>query len=203
MKSHTDLQVTGMHCANCSARLEKVLNQLPEIEASVSIATEKAHIVYNPDNTSLADLIEIIRGAGFDAHPIRDFAAEKQARAAALQYQQRQFMLSALLTAPLLIEMLLMFSGFHFMLPGWLQFLLATPVQFWIGRRFYTGAWSSLRGGGANMDVLVALGTSAAYLLSCVVVLANFFGMMPGQPIYFEASATLITLVLLGKLLEA
>ncbi|MDO9052923.1 MAG: heavy metal translocating P-type ATPase [Gallionella sp.] len=203
MKSHTDLQVTGMHCANCSARLEKVLNQRPEVQAAVSIATEKAHIVYNPDSTSLADLIEIIRGAGFDAHPIRDFAAEKQARTAALQSQQRQFILSALLTAPLLIEMLLMFSGFHFMLPGWLQFMLATPVQFWIGRRFYSGAWSSLRGGGANMDVLVALGTSAAYLLSCVVVLANFFGMMPGQPIYFEASATLITLVLLGKLLEA
>jgi len=203
MKTHTDLQVTGMHCAACSARLEKVLNQLPEVEATVSIATEKANIAYNPDDTSLSELIKAIQGAGFDAHPIRDFAAEKQARAAALQYQQRQFMLSALLTAPLLIEMLLMFSGFHFMLPGWLQFLLATPVQFWIGRRFYTGAWSSLRGGGANMDVLVALGTSAAYLLSCAVVLANFFGMMPGQPIYFEASATLITLVLLGKLLEA
>jgi Cu+-exporting ATPase len=201
MKSHTDLQVTGMHCANCSARLEKVLNQLPGVVATVSIATEKAHIVHG--DTSLAELIKAIQGAGFDAHPMRDFAAEKQARAAALQSQQRQFILSALLTAPLLIEMLLMFSGIHFMLPGWLQFLLATPVQFWIGRRFYSGAWSSLRGGGANMDVLVALGTSAAYLLSCAVVLANFFGMGLDQPIYFEASATLITLLLLGKLLEA
>ena len=85
------------------------------------------------------------------------------------------------------------------MLPGWLQWLLATPVQFWIGRRFYTGAWSSLRGGGANMDVLVALGTSAAYFLSCAVLLLR----MLDQPVYFEASATLITLVLLGKLLEA
>jgi len=201
MKSHIDLQVTGMHCANCSARLEKVLNQLPGVVATVSIATEKAHIVHG--DTSLAELIKAIQGAGFDAHPIRDFAAEKQARAAALRSQQRQFILSALLTAPLLVEMLLMFSGIHFMLPGWLQFLLATPVQFWIGRRFYSGAWSSLRGGGANMDVLVALGTSAAYLLSCAVVLANFFGMGLDQPIYFEASATLITLVLLGKLLEA
>ena len=193
-----DLQVTGMHCVNCSTRLEKVLNALPEVSASVSIATEKAHISYNPAQTGLADLIKAIQGAGFDAHPVRDFAAEKQTRAAALQRQQWQFVLSAMLTAPLLAQMLLMFAGFHLMLPDWLQFLLATPVQFWIGRRFYTGAWSSLRGGGANMDVLVALGTSAAYLMSCAVLLLNL-----DQPVYFEASATLITLVLMGKLLEA
>jgi Cu+-exporting ATPase len=84
------------------------------------------------------------------------------------------------------------------MLPVWLQFALATPVQFWIGSRFYSGAWSSLRGGGANMDVLVALGTSAAYLFSCTLWILNL-----DQPLYFETSATLITLVLLGKLLEA
>ena len=194
----TTLQVTGMHCGSCSARLEKVLNQLPGVAASVSIATEKANIAYNPDTISLAGLIVAIQGAGFDAHPLRDFAAEKLARAAALRREQRQFIISALLTAPLLIEMLLMFGGVHFMLPGWLQFLLATPVQFWIGWRFYSGAWSSLKNGGANMDVLVALGTSAAYLMSCAVLLFDL-----DQPIYFEASATLITLVLLGKLLEA
>ncbi len=196
--AHTDLQVTGMHCANCSARLEKVLNQLPDVQAAVSIATEKATISFNPDHTGIADLIKAIQGAGFNAHPVRDFAAEKRARAAALQTQQRQFILSALLTAPMLIEMLLMATGNHFMLPDWLPFVLATPVQFWIGRRFYTGAWSSLKGGGANMDVLVALGTSAAYFMSCAVVLLNL-----DQPVYFESSATLITLVLFGKLLEA
>jgi len=196
--SHTDLQVTGMHCANCSARLEKVLNQLPDVQAAVSIATEKATISFNPDQTGVADLIKAIQGAGFNAHPVRDFAAEKRARAAALQTQQRQFIISALLTAPMLIEMLLMATGNHFMLPDWLPFVLATPVQFWIGRRFYTGAWSSLKGGGANMDVLVALGTSSAYFMSCAVMLLNL-----DQPVYFESSATLITLVLLGKLLEA
>ncbi|MDO8208578.1 MAG: heavy metal translocating P-type ATPase [Gallionella sp.] len=195
---HTDLQVTGMHCASCSARLEKVLNQLPDVAASVSIATEKAHIAYNPDQITIAELIKVIQGTGFNAHALRDFAAEKQARAAALQSQQRQFSIAAVLTAPLAVEMLLMFAGVHFMLPTWLQFLLATPVQFWIGARFYVGALSSLRGGGANMDVLVALGTTAAYLLSCAVWLLNL-----DQPVYFEASATLITLVLLGKLLEA
>ncbi|MDO8813756.1 MAG: heavy metal translocating P-type ATPase [Gallionella sp.] len=196
--THIDLQITGMHCASCSARLEKVLNKLPEVAATVNIATEKAHIAYNPHQTDLAALIKAIQGAGFDAHPLRDFAAEKQARAAAYRQEQIQFFIAVLLTLPLLVEMLLMFIGIHAMLPGWAQWLLATPVQFWSGRRFYTGSWSSLRGGGANMDVLVALGTSAAYLLSCAVLLFNL-----DQPLYFEASATLITLVLLGKLLEA
>lgn len=193
-----DLRITGMHCASCSARLEKILNQLPEVQASVSIATEKAHIVYRADKTPLNTLINAIQGAGFQAHTLRDFAAEKVERAAAYRQQLTQLVLSALLTAPLVLEMLLMFAGVHVMLPAWLQWLLATPVQFWIGARFYRGAWSSLRGGGANMDVLVALGTSAAYLFSGVVMLFNL-----DQPLYFEASATLITLVLFGKLLEA
>ena len=195
---HTELQVTGMHCAACSARLEKALNLLPAVEASVSIATEKASITYDAGRISVEQLIKAIQSTGFNAHLLRDFAAEKQARLMTLQTQQRQFIISILLTAPLLIEMLLMFSGVNFMLPYWLQFALATPVQFWIGRRFYTGALSSLKGGSANMDVLVALGTSAAYLLSCAVWLLKL-----EQPVYFEASATLITLVLLGKLLEA
>ena len=193
-----DLQITGMHCASCSARLEKALNLIPDVNASVSIATEKAHIVYDPEKVALPDLIKAVQDTGFDAHPLRDFAAEKKARLDAFESQRRQFVVSALLTAPLIIEMLLMFAGIHVMLPVWVQFLLATPVQFWIGARFYSGAFAALKGGGANMDVLVALGTSAAYFLSCAVWLLNL-----DQPIYFEASAVLITLVLLGKLLEA
>src|SRR5574340_1235397 len=164
--AHIDLQISGMHCASCSARLEKVLNQLPEVEAAVNIATEKAHVDYNPQQTDLAALIKAVQGAGFDAHPLRDFAAEKQARLAAYRREQVQFAIAVLLTLPLVAEMLLMFFGVHAMMPGWLQFALATPVQFWSGRRFYTGAWSSLKAGSANMDTLVALGTSAAYLLS-------------------------------------
>ncbi len=195
---HTELQVTGMHCANCSARLEKLLNQQEGVTATVSIATEKASITYNADAWTQQELIQVIKNAGFDAHPMRDFLAEKQARILALKAQQRQFFIAALLTAPMLVSMLLMFAGVHLMLPVWLQFLLATPVQFWIGKRFYSGALSSLKGGGANMDVLVALGTSSAYLLSAAVWLLDL-----DQPVYFEASATLITLVLLGKLLEA
>ena len=201
---HTDLKITGMHCASCSTRLEKVLNKLPNVNATVNIATEKAHIYYLANSAEISDLIKVIQGAGFDAHPLRDFAIEQKERSSAYRKEQIQFAISVLLTLPLLLEMLMMFTGSHDMfLPGWLQFTLATPVQFWIGRRFYVGAWSSLKGGGANMDVLVALGTSAAYLLSCAVLLANTFEMGIGMPLYFEASATLITLILLGKLLEA
>jgi len=195
---HAELQITGMHCASCSARLEKSLNQLPQVIAVVNIATEKASITFDPAATDLDTLIEAVRKTGFDAHPARDFAAEKAARQAVLRRDRRQFLIALLLTLPLITEMLLMFAGIHVMLPLWLQWLLATPVQFWAGARFYSGAWSALRSGSSNMDVLVALGTSAAYFMSCAVWLLGL-----EQAVYFEASATLITLVLLGKLLEA
>ena len=195
---HAELQITGMHCASCSARLEKSLNQLPHVSAVVNIATEKASITFDPATTDLDILIETVRKTGFDAHPARDFAAEKAARQAVLRRDRRQFLVALLLTLPLIIEMLLMFAGIPALLPLWLQWLLATPVQFWAGARFYSGAWSALRSGGSNMDVLVALGTSAAYFMSCAVWLLGL-----DQPVYFEASATLISLVLLGKLLEA
>ncbi len=198
----TELQLTGMTCVACAARIEKVLNRIPNVSATVNFATEKARIEFDQQNADLAALIAAVQRAGFDAHPVRDFAAEKQERAAAYRQQRLQFIISLLLTAPLLVEMLYMLPIWnmhtHGLLPLWLQWLLATPVQFWIGKRFFLGAWHSLRGGGANMDVLVALGTSAAYFLSCAVLLFNL-----NQPVYFEASATIITLVLLGKLLES
>ena len=196
--NHAELQITGMHCASCSARLEKALNKLPGVSAVVNIATEKASITFDPQLSDVERLIVAVRDTGFDAHPARDFAAEKAARAQAYRRELLQFGIAALLTLPLILEMVLMFSGIHLMMPGWLQWLLATPVQFWAGSRFYTGAWSALRSGSSNMDVLVALGTSAAYFMSCAVLLLQL-----DQPLYFEASATLITLVLLGKLLEA
>ncbi len=197
----TELQLTGMTCVACAARIEKVLNRMPNVTATVNFATEKARIEFDQQNTDLEALIAAVQGAGFKAHPVRDFAAEKLERAIAYRQQRLQFIISLLLTAPLLIEMVLMLPVWnthsHGLLPIWVQGLLATPVQLWIGKRFYVGAWHSLRGGGANMDVLVALGTSAAYFLSCAVLLFNL-----DQPVYFEASATIITLVLLGKLLE-
>jgi Cu+-exporting ATPase len=197
-----ELQLTGMTCVACASRIEKVLNRMPNVSATVNFATEKARIEFDQQNTDLAALIAAVQRAGYDAHPVRDFAAEKLERAAAYRHERLQFIISLLLTAPLLAEMILMLPIWnihsHGLLPLWLQALLATPVQFWIGKRFFVGAWHSLRGGGANMDVLVALGTSAAYFLSFSVLLLNL-----EQPVYFEASATIITLVLLGKLLEA
>ncbi len=195
---HTELQISGMTCVVCAARIEKVLNRMPDVTATVNFATEKARVDFNPQSANIPALISAIQHAGYDAHAMRDFAAEKQLRAEAYLHERLQFVIALLLTAPLLLEMGLMFFGWHTVLPVWLQWLLATPVQFWSGKRFYVGAWHSLRGGGANMDVLVALGTSAAYLLSCAMLL---FALQ--QPVYFEASATIITLVLLGKLLEA
>ena len=197
-----ELQLTGMTCVACATRIEKVLNRIPEVSASVNFATEKVRIEFDQQNTDLAALVTAVERAGYGAHPVRDFEAEKLERAKAYKHEQLQFIISLLLTAPLLFEMIQMLpiwsTHTHGMLPVWLQALLATPVQFWIGKRFFVGAWHSLRGGGANMDVLVALGTSAAYFLSCAVLLFNL-----NQPVYFEASATIITLVLLGKLLEA
>jgi len=197
-EQHAELQIVGMRCASCSARLEKSLNQLPQVNAVVNLATEKASVTFDPKLTNVEELIQAVADTGFDAHVARDFAAEKAQRAEIFRMEKLEFLIALALITPMLLEMFLMVFGIHFNLPTWLQWLLATPVQFWAGMRFYRGAWGSLKHGSGNMDLLVALGTSAAYFLS-------FFIMVLGinQPVYFEAGATLITLVLLGKLLEA
>jgi Cu+-exporting ATPase len=197
-----ELALEGMTCAACAARIEKVLNKLPGVEATVNFASEKARIRATPGGTGVNELIAAVRRAGYDAHEIvaASHDADKARRHAAYQREVRIFWISATLTLPLLLQMGAMFTGQHAdFVPRWLQWLLATPVQFWVGRRFYVGAWHALRGGGANMDVLVALGTSMAYLFSAVV---TAFG-LSDQHVYFEASAAIITLVLMGKLLEA
>jgi Cu+-exporting ATPase len=195
------LQISGMTCAACSGRIEKALNKLPGVTASVNLATETAHVSFNPALETVEDLIGAVVKAGYGAAEITEAgrAEEKSRRLAAYQAEMRMFWVSAVLTLPLLLQMAAMFGGSHEdVLPRWLQLLLATPVQFWIGKRFYIGAWHSLRGGGANMDVLIALGTSMAYFFSLAVTLLGL-----NQHVYFEASAAIITLVLLGKLMEA
>jgi len=197
-----ELALEGMTCAACAARIEKVLNKLPGVEATVNFASEKARVLATPGGAGLDEMIAAVRRAGYDAHEVlaASHDADKARRRAAYQRELRMFWISAALTLPLLLQMGAMFTGQHAdVVPRWLQWLLATPVQFWVGRRFYVGAWHALRGGGANMDVLVALGTSMAYLFSAVV---TAFG-LAGQHVYFEASAAIITLVLMGKLLEA
>ena len=194
-----NLDIEGMTCAACAARIEKVLNKLPGTHATVNFATETAQVKAG-NGVNLDQIISTIEKAGYHATPKQDDHAELAARReAAYRHEAWQFIIAALLTAPLLAEMVAMFSGMHVFIPRTWQLLLATPVQFWIGWRFYVGAFHALRGGGANMDVLVALGTSMAWLLSAVVTLSGHHE----QHVYFEASAVVITLVLLGKLLEA
>ncbi|MDH2916516.1 MAG: heavy metal translocating P-type ATPase [Gallionella sp.] len=197
-EQHAELQIVGMRCASCSARLEKSLNQLPQVNAVVNLATEKASVTFDPTLTNIDELIKAVSNTGFDAHVARDFAAEKQARAEIYRKEKMEFLIALALIIPLLLEMFLMLFDIHFNIPTWMQWLLATPVQFWAGARFYRGAWGSLKHGSGNMDLLVALGTSAAYFLSFAIMVFDIH-----QPVYFEAGATLITLVLLGKLLEA
>ena len=200
-----DLSLAGMTCAACAGRIEKVLNRLPGVEAVVNLASEKAHLRFVPGLATPEKMIEVVRRAGFGASVASDDsrAEEKARKAAAYADEVRRFWVSAALALPLVAQMLFMFGGagasHEELLPRWLQLLIATPVQFWIGRRFYVGAWHALRGGSGNMDVLVALGTSMAYLFSLVVTVAG----LHEQHVYFEASATIITLVLMGKLLEA
>ena len=204
-----ELGIEGMTCAACSTRLEKVLNRLPGVEAVVNLAAERAHVRYLPGVADPARLMAAIARAGFVGRVVdaNSRAAEKARKLAAYRAELRRFWIAAALTLPLVAQMATMFSGadgwdahhHEDLLPRWLQLLLATPVQFWIGWRFYDGGWKALRGGGANMDVLVALGTSMAYAFSLVVTLFA----MDHLHVYFEASAAVITLVLLGKLLEA
>jgi Cu+-exporting ATPase len=197
-----DLAIGGMTCAACSARVERVLNGLPGVEARVNLATETARLRYQPGLVDEDALIAAVARAGYSATPdsAERRAAEKARKAEAYRREVRVFVVSALFTLPLLVEMVAMLGAGHGerWLPGWMQWLLATPVQFWAGWRFYEGAWKSLRGGGANMDVLVALGTSAAYLFSLATLLFD-----PHGHLYFEAGAAVVTLVRLGKLLEA
>ena len=209
---HVDLALEGMTCAACATRIEKVLNRLPGTEAAVNFATESAQVRFDPASTPVASLVAAVERAGYKAHVKADVEQERrenQARKLAAYRSLRfEFVVAALLTIPLVAQMIPMLAtgdwswtgpaAHHDYLPRWLQLALATPVQFWIGRRYYVGAWNALRGGGANMDVLVALGTTMAYGLSAVVTVLGLH-----EHVYFEASAAVITLVLLGKLLES
>jgi len=193
------LDIAGMTCASCVGRVEKALRKVPGvIDASVNLATESARV--KVAGTDVGALIAAIDAAGY--HASRP-AAKAGAGAAAPHNESHdgwKVATAALLSAPLLVPMLLDLLGIHWMLDGRAQFLLATPVQFWLGARFYRAGWKALKAGSGNMDLLVALGTSAAYGLSVYLLLTARGGM---AHLYFEAAAVVITLVLLGKWLEA
>jgi Cu+-exporting ATPase len=192
------LQVTGMTCASCVARVEKALLKVPGVtSASVNLATEKA-TVQASSTVPVSVLEAAVAKAGYTAVEVRDTGTGAAAEKTVPGWWP--VALSAALTLPLLAPMLLQLFGVHWMLAGWTQLALATPVQFGLGGRFYRAGWKALRAGSGNMDLLVALGTSAAYGLSVYLLLTHAGHGMPH--LYFEASAAVITLVLLGKWLE-
>ncbi|MFN0302928.1 MAG: heavy metal translocating P-type ATPase [Burkholderiales bacterium] len=198
-----DLDIAGMTCAACAARVEKSLGKLAGVEVAVNLATERAHIRYPSNAITPSELIAAVERAGYGASIASDATrdAERARKNVAWREDLTLFWWSAALTAPLALQMIPMLwgSGHVDWLPRWVQLALATPVQFWIGRRFFIGAWNSLRAGAANMDVLVVLGTLAGYLLSAFVTIFD----PPGAHVYFESAAVVITLVLLGKILES
>jgi Cu+-exporting ATPase len=200
-----NLLVDGMTCASCVGRVEKALLKVPGVTAaSVNLATERATVESAP-TVPAAALIAAVEKAGYTARLPQPEPAASSTAAPARRTERPEWWpvgLSALLTLPLVAPMLLQLAGVHWMLDGWLQWALATPVQFVLGARFYRAGWKALRAKAGNMDLLVALGTSAAYGLSVYLLLLRPAG--HGAPhLYFEASAAVITLVLLGKWLEA
>jgi len=189
------VRIEGMSCASCVRRVEKALATVPGVaHAAVNLATETAR-VDSDSPVAFAALQQAIGKAGYAASELAAPASDSAPRIP----EGLAVILSAVLSVPLVVPMVAEWFGAHVMLPVWLQWLLATPVQFVFGARFYRAGWKALKARAGNMDLLVALGTSAAYGLSVYLALARGQGMH----LYFEASAVVLTLVLLGKWLEA
>ncbi|MEO7159778.1 MAG: heavy metal translocating P-type ATPase [Polaromonas sp.] len=197
------LAIGDMTCASCVARVEKALKQVPGVLlAEVNLALETANITLVGGAATVPQLIAAVDKAGYRASEIQTSdAASTASQAAKSGAPWWPIAVAAALSAPLALPMFGMLFGQTWMLDGWLQWLLATPVQFWLGARFYKAGWKAVRAGTGNMDLLVAVGTSAAYGLSVYLLLRHGDHGMPH--LYFEASAVVITLVLLGKWLEA
>ena len=204
-----DLDLYGMTCAACSTRIEKVLNKMDGVKiATVNLALESAAIEYNPKEITIEQMIAKISNLGYEAKEKVHRNTKQQYKEEELKEKKRKFILAVILSIPLLYTMFahipvdLGLPMPHLLMNPWFQLLLATPVQFYIGGQFYVGAFKALKNKSANMDVLVILGTSAAYIYSLaegVKTIGNP-GYMPH--LYFETSAVLITLILLGKLFE-
>src|SRR5215204_2594092 len=203
----TSFGVTGMTCASCVGRVERALKKVPGVlEANVNLANEKATVRYIAGEVEQRDLERAVKGAGYGLVRGEEFSAEDSYES---EYKKLKsdFLLAAALTAIILAGSLPMMLGFEpLILMMWLNFVLlglATPVQFWAGRSFYRGAWGALKHGQANMNTLVVMGTSAAYLYSAVVTLAPGLFAAGRADVYFDTSSLIITLILLGRLLEA
>jgi len=183
MKNSIDLHISGMSCASCVGRVEKALQKNAGVQkASVNLITEKAHIVFDEQKISKTEIIGLIKNAGYES----SFVFKKQK-----EHSLTLIIISSILTLPLFLSMYISFIS------PWIQLILATPIQFIIGFRFYRSAWGALKARSGNMELLVAVGTTAAYGLSLYLLLTGH-----NHHLYFESSAVVITLVLLGKYLE-
>ncbi len=222
------LVITGMHCASCSGLIEKVLNKLPGVtSASVNLAIETGTVEFDPAVVGIDEIISAVKSAGYGATVKVETAAggtsgadsQREAQAKAYAAEKRMFFFSLAISIPLLLIAMVppFMEAVPMAIAEWLaktlggawdpmlvakyvMFLLATPVQFIAGARFYKGAWGALKQRTGNMDTLIAIGTSAAYFYS---VAATFVPALEMEPVFYETSALLITFVLLGKLLEA
>ncbi len=194
-----DIGIGGMTCASCVSRVERALKKVPGVtEASVNIATESARITFAPAEQMEAQLRRAVRNAGYEPRTEAQMEAHDDAAPWA---GFAPVAVGLLLSAPLVLPMVGDLFGRHWMLPAWVQFLLATPVQFVLGARFYKAGWHSLKALTGNMDLLVAIGTTAGWALSTWLWLTAPSGAL--VHLYFEGSAVVVTLVLLGKWLEA
>lgn len=210
-----ELSLLGMTCANCATNIERALNKVDGVlSATVNYANEKAAVSYAPGAVNRSEMVAAVRKAGYDVveaegdEALED--AEAAAREAEIQHQKTRLMVGILFSLPLFLFSMSRDFGLighwaHATWVNWLFLVLATPVQFYVGWDYYVGAYKSLRNGSANMDVLVAMGSSVAYFYSIAVLLARtFWGSVAlGDHVYFETSAVIITLIVLGKLLEA
>ncbi|WP_078382406.1 heavy metal translocating P-type ATPase [Sutcliffiella halmapala] len=210
VKEKAEFLITGMTCAACSNRIERALNKLDGIEtATVNLALETGSVEYNPSKLTPSDIIARIEKAGYGATvKVEKNEKAENFRQKELEKQQGKFIFSLILTLPLLWAMVSHFSFTSFiylpemLMNPWVQLALATPVQFFIGWQFYKGSYKALKNKSANMDVLVALGTTAAYVYSIYLSIESIGSNSHMVELYFETSAVIITLIILGKLFE-
>ena len=197
-----DLVIGGMTCASCVNRVERALLRVPGvISAEVNLTTEHARVQAVQGAVTIEQLVAAVGDAGYEA--VSAGTAQDAGAAAAARGQRDLVRLgaAAALSAPLLAGMVVHLFDARWMLPGWFQFALATPVQFWLGARFYVAGWKAVRAGAGNMDLLVALGTTAAWGLSVFELLVTRPGNAPA--LYFESSALIVTFILFGKWMES
>jgi Cu+-exporting ATPase len=205
-----EFDITGMTCAACATRIEKGLNKLDGVvKANVNLALEKATVEFNGSMLTNNDVIKKVESLGYKAQIKEESKETSDHRQKEIVKQSKKFIFSAILSLPLLWAMVGHFSFTSFIyipkifMNPWFQLILATPVQFIIGGQFYVAAYKAIKNKGANMDVLVALGTSAAYFYSLYLSIMSLADGAHSVDLYFETSAVLITLIILGKLFEA